>query len=156
MKVRGIVFVTSRFMWRPFIMFQVIHYLTRLTKQWDKILPVHIFKQSIAILFNTVLENILTAIFKMEVREIFYDFLNPWKTKNFNPFHAAGHFLYLLKTSENQVSSCFQWCIERDQWHEMGYFQARLLTLPLLIMFKISNFEPFSPQFLKKFFFCKR
>ena len=135
MKVRGIVFVTSRFMWRPFIMFQVIHYLTRLTKQWDKILPVHIFKQSIAILFNTVLENILTAIFKMEVREIFYDFLNPWKTKNFNPFHAAGHFLYLLKTSE------------RDQWHEMGYFQARLLTLPLLIMFKISNFEPFSLQF---------
>ena len=135
MKVRGIVFITSRFMWRPFIIFQVIHYLTRLTKQWDKILPVHIFKQSIAILFNTVLENILTAIFKMEVREIFYDFLNPWKTKNFNPFHAAGHFLYLLKTSE------------RDQWHEMGYFQARLLTLPLLIMFKISNFEPFSPQF---------
>ena len=155
MKVRGIVFVTSRFMWRPFIMFQVIHYLTRLTKQWDKILPVHIFKQSIAILFNTVLENILTAIFKMEVREIFY-FLNPWKTKNFNPFHAAGHFLYLLKTSEIQVSSCFQWGIERDQGHEMGYFQARLLTLPLLIMFKNKQFWAFFSTIFLKIFFCKR
>jgi len=45
---------------------QIIHHLTRLSKQWNNVLPGNIFKHSFAILFNTVLENILSSIFRME------------------------------------------------------------------------------------------
>jgi len=45
---------------------QVIHHLTRVVKQWNKILPINIFKTSIGLLLNTVLENILSSLFKME------------------------------------------------------------------------------------------
>ena len=38
-----------------------------------------------------------------------------------NPFHATGHFLYPLKTSEDQRFSGVFRSIKRDQWHEMAY-----------------------------------
>lgn len=45
---------------------QIIHHLTRVAKQWNLVLPVNIFKKSVAVLFNTVLENIISSVFKME------------------------------------------------------------------------------------------
>ena len=40
---------------------------------------------------------------------------------SFNPFHATGLFLYLLKTSSENVRflKMFSGGIERDQWHEI-------------------------------------
>jgi len=45
---------------------QIIHHMTRVAKQWYLVLPINIFKQSLGVLLNTVLENILACIFKME------------------------------------------------------------------------------------------
>lgn len=45
---------------------QIIHHLKRLAKQWKTVLPENIFNNSIAVLINTVLENILSSIFRME------------------------------------------------------------------------------------------
>ena len=38
----------------------------------------------------------------------------------FNLVHAAGMFLYLLKTSETKGSLTFSGSIERDNWHQTG------------------------------------
>jgi len=45
---------------------QIIMHFKRLAKQWKKVLPENIFNNSIAVLINTVLENILSAVFRME------------------------------------------------------------------------------------------
>lgn len=45
---------------------QIVLHLTRLSKQWNDVLPGNIFKHSLAILINAVLENILASIFRME------------------------------------------------------------------------------------------
>ena len=43
-----------------------------------------------------------------------------------NPFHAIGFFLYTLKISENLWFSDVFRCIDRDQWHKMGYCNTEL------------------------------
>ena len=45
---------------------QIVHHLTRLSKQWKTVLPEIIYEKSIAILLNTGLENILQSVFRME------------------------------------------------------------------------------------------
>jgi len=45
---------------------QIILHFKRLAKQWKTVLPDNIFNNSIAVLINTVLENILSAVFRME------------------------------------------------------------------------------------------
>jgi len=45
---------------------QIIHHLTRVAKQWEKVLPNNIFKQSLSVLINTALEYCLSAVLKME------------------------------------------------------------------------------------------
>ena len=45
---------------------QIILHFKRLAKQWKTVLPDNIFNNSLAVLINTVLENILTSVFRME------------------------------------------------------------------------------------------
>jgi len=45
---------------------QIVLHFKRLAKQWRTVLPENIFNQSMGVLINTVLENILNAVFRME------------------------------------------------------------------------------------------
>ena len=47
--------------------------------------------------------------------------------KNFNPFHTTNLFLYSLKTWENLWFSDIFGGIERDQWHEMGWYKKKVI-----------------------------
>ncbi|XP_065654056.1 centromere/kinetochore protein zw10 homolog isoform X2 [Hydra vulgaris] len=45
---------------------QVLHVLTRLSKVWYGVLPITFFKKTLAILFDSVLENIISSVLKLE------------------------------------------------------------------------------------------
>ena len=70
--------------------------------------------------WNFRISGIFIINIKIAFSDMILDLCTLYTSQDYpNPFHAAGLFLYPLKTSESQ-RIFISGGIERGQWHEMG------------------------------------